>query len=1192
MNCPKCKTEISSKDVFCPNCNLRLIIECPKCKSKVRLGSASCKNCGYVFVKFCPRCNSANYVSSPTCRKCFYVFEDIKDDVKIEQNPSHIIKKDEPVILRQENKNLSSNDDIKKQPKALYKGDGRLELLIDFINLPSVFKKFKDEEFKNKVLLNIKTSIKVAFGSTAEFHKENVARFKVNYNKNNGIKDKIEKFNAEMLKFNTFLNETLGAEISHKFVILCPGEIEPDKPVMQLAIGHDKDIVTTKAAYEVLCEEIPLVKISPDSYKMANLEKDNIKTSEIKETDESVALEMVYQAICKDNNIKGISINAPRGTGKTYILNSLYKRLEDSDMAILPARCSALSQVAPFGLFQDAFLNLFALPFAPVNYRETSEELRSLINNYLPSSFDKEKIETLINVIYPLGEAYYEELAKNKEKTFSHIKDILDALRLNAKVLLVVDDFDLIDEMSFEFLTYLIENNFFTDGSKFLLCYRNQNSLNMYIPQEILSKENCLDISLKKREIGSVRAYIKKHLGDVSVLPRKISDQIIMNAKGDLAYTGQVLYHLTETKKIKLQQGKFVFSSAYEDYFVPQTMADITAERLKFLSVKSKTEFVILCLASFLGGKFTKSVIQAVIDTTEDDFNRIMNSLEVGGYITKIDDEIYTFKNSLLWTNVYIIARSNPDMKPYLEALLKVLLSRTISSPAICALLAQIAGNKAVALALWTKNLKISSYIGDCALYVMSQKQSLINLEGLNLPQEGYIRNNIYERLGKLTYKKNPIQAIEYLSNAVVEAKNQENTKKIIELSGYLTESCKLAQKYPAVIETIDNLLNLFEGKSKAEIQKALIKTRKLGALLAVGNYEEINNTVNTEINLVLSEAIRQKKKLSYISKEDLYRSWIDSNITLIEAYAYQGNPVAFELVDVVEKEIFKDEKNVDEELEKKLKLSCALCYTTKGIFSQSDEILHTLIKELSNSKEDSMLTSKWNMITLFNKILRSDFENIKEDLFEAATYANNIGDNFTKNILKTLLAYVILEEGDSLRALEICQEQMNYFSNEKIALGALIAWYISAKATLNISGADKAIEICEKSIQISESTKINSIWFKVLFQILMAHAYIIKGDLESAKMYTELASQDVNQNELNYFMLLIVRLRALIMQESVDSIEKDKKPELALAAVKMFEKALSLSNKLNLEKLNYKIQKELTSFKASCQLKRITLQE
>ena len=105
------------------------------------------------------------------------MFEDIKDDVKIDANKTdNLSKKDEPVILRQENKkDPSESETAKRQPKALYKGDGRLEFLIDFINLPSVFKKFKDEEFKNKVLLNIKTSIKVAFGSTAEFYKENVA---------------------------------------------------------------------------------------------------------------------------------------------------------------------------------------------------------------------------------------------------------------------------------------------------------------------------------------------------------------------------------------------------------------------------------------------------------------------------------------------------------------------------------------------------------------------------------------------------------------------------------------------------------------------------------------------------------------------------------------------------------------------------------------------------------------------------------------------------------------------------------------------------------------------------------------------------------------------------------------------------------------------------------------------------------
>ena len=63
-------------------------------------------------------------------------------------------------------------------------------------------------------------------------------------------------------------------------------------------------------------------------------------------------------------------------------------------------------------------------------------------------------------------------------------------------------------------------------------------------------------------------------------------------------------------------------------------------------------------------------------------------------------------------------------------------------------------------------------------------------------------------------------------------------------------------------------------------------------------------------------------------------------------------------------------------------------------------------------------------------------------------------------------------------------------------------------------------------------------------------------------------------------------------MQDSIDKIPDDKKTELANSAVKMFEKALSLSSKLNLDVISAKIRKELTSFKASCRLKRITVSE
>ena len=109
---------------------------------------------------------------------------------------------------------------------------------------------------------------------------------------------------------------------------------------------------------------------------------------------------------------------------------------------------------------------------------------------------------------------------------------------------------------------------------------------------------------------------------------------------------------------------------------------------------------------------------------------------------------------------------------------------------------------------------------------------------------------------------------------------------------------------------------------------------------------------------------------------------------------------------------------------------------------------------------------------------------------------------------------------------------------------------------------------------------------------MFMAECYLLQGDIESAKMYTELAGQDVNQSELNYFMLFVVRLRAMILQDSMDIAPEDKKSEIALMAVKMYEKAISLSQKLGLEIINYKFQKDLTSFKASCKLKRVNLQE
>lgn len=1192
MNCPKCKHELNQKDTVCPNCKLRLVFECPRCKSEIKIGSSSCKKCGFVFVKFCPECGSANYVSSTHCRKCFHQFheEDAAPNSTPKEAPAETKKEERKEIKKEKEQKMQI------QPQTL-----RLSVYIDFITLKNVFEKYKDEEFKQKVILNIKTAIKLAFNVAPDFIKEDIVNFKINYSKKIGFLEKVNKFIEEFSKFNLILNETLGADISFKFAVLGENEIKANMPVKQLQYGIEKDIITSEGAYKILSEEIPLIKISPDSYKMVFLDQ-KPEFTQSKSVKEAVALELIFDTINDPaSEIKGISLNAPRGTGKSFLLEKLYKKLEDTNILVLKGHCSALTQITPLGLVQDVLLSLFNLSFVPSKYEKRVQELRNVLQKNLSFAGSKdaqggaigsEIIETLINLVYPVGEDFYENILANKQKTFSHLKDVLEALRGESKLILIIDDFDLIDETSFEFLKYLTNKDFFTNSAKFLLSYRNQHALNMYINSDKLPKSACLNINLAANEIEDIKEYIKLRFGSFEILPEKISNQIILNSQGNFAYIEQVCEHFFETKKVYLRGKEFVYDIREENYFVPQTLNDILNDRLKYLQVSNYPYYCFLGVASLLGGKFTKSILQTVFSLNDEEFLKAVSFLEKTGYITKKSENIFRFKNTLIWTHIYSEAKNDEKLKQYSAKLLAETCERTVSSPAIRALLAQTIQDKALAFDLWTSNLKLASYIGDVAFYTMCQKQSLANLEEMKHPNAFYIKNNIFERLGKLTYSKNPKEAVDYLSSALIHAKNRDEEERVIELSGYLIHSLKLNQNYPAIIETVDTVLQYFD-KPKLTLQKALIKTRKAEALLYTGNYEEVSTIVNTEINPPLQEWLKHPKKNEFSTLREVYNSWIKANIILIEALALQGNPAVFELIDAVEKEVFKDKKKEKIVLNTKiivnLKLATAYAYTIKGYISLSDEILQSIVKDFSYAIDDSKLVSKWNTIDIFNKILKGEYEEkIKDEMFEAVTFANNCGDNYSKNIIKTLLAYVILEEGNALKALEICAEEMTWFSNEKMAIGALLSWYISAKATMATNGADKAIEICEKAINICESVKINSVFFKVLFQSLMARAYLNKGELDNAKTYSELAYQDANINELAFLQMLLYKLRANVMQDSITTIDASRKLEVANNTIKTYEKALNMAGTLNLNKHHYVIQKELTSFKAYCQLKRI----
>lgn len=1186
MICPKCKTEVSSQDVVCPGCGLRLKFKCPRCGNYTRIGSSSCSVCGFTFVKFCPKCGSANYASSPECRKCSFVFNsETKKKENNEIKPKQNIEKPKDKIQKPKEKEPLNR---KKETESKEQKQQKLVVFVDFINLEQLFEKYKDEEFRQKVVLNIKTSVKLGFNVPCEFINPHTVVFKIPHTKNFKFLDKVRLFSDEFEKFNNILSETLGVGINYKYAVLKEEEYIEARSPKQLESGIEKDIITSEGAYSILSSEIPLIKISPISYKMVFLDQKPVFSQSECQRDD-VALEMVLDAINDSSSeIKAISINAPRGCGKTNLLEKMYKRLEVGAHIVLKGHCCALTQVTPMGLIQDICLSLFDLSFAPSRYEKRVQELKDVLGRNLSGHLPQEKIDTLINIVYPLKEAYYEHILENKKRTFQDLKDILVYLKSKNKLTVVIDDFDLIDETSFDFVKYLIECDYFKTGAKLVLTYRNQHAIQMYINSEKLPKNACLNINLAQKEAADVRDFIKLRVGSCDVLPLAVLNQIILNAQGNFAYVEQVLYDLFETKTLSLKNKEFVFDAKQESMYIVNSLKELMDKRFAYLKENRRKEYEFLMVASMLGGKFTKSLMEKVFNLELENFERVVAFLEKNGYIKRITENIFEFKNSLVWSHTYAVAKDDKELLEVHKKLLGEICKRTVSSPAIPSLLAQITGEKDLAFSLWTMSLKLASYIGDVSFYTLCQKQSLILLKDVKVANFDYIKNNICERLGKLTYLKNPKEAIEYLSNAIVCAQKNENDSKVVELSGYLIQSCKVAQNYPAIVETVDAVLAIY-SKPKQELQRALIKTRKLEALLQLGNWSEIASMVNNEINPVLQKFLKHPKKSDFVSIREVYETWIMSNIILAESYAQQGSPLSFELIEEIKKELNKDKSHSLTRLKMHLALTHACAQTSRGFIKDSDEILQSVLKEFSYAVNDLKLVSKWNLIDIFNKIFSGNFENIKEDLFEAVTFANNCGDEYTKNILKTMLAYVLLKENNALRALEICAQQMTYFSDKKIAFGALLAWYISAKATLPSSGADRCIEICEKAVAICESAKISSINFKILFQELLSRAYLQKNDFDNAKMYCELALQDASANELIFLQMRLYRLRANIMQDSIVHIDDDKKLAVAQSTIRVYEKALTLASRLGLEKHQYAIQKELTAFRAYCQLKRIS---
>lgn len=263
MICPKCKTEVSDDDVFCPNCNLKLIFTCPKCKSPTHIGPIRCENCGYQLIKLCPKCDTKNFSWSDKCRKCGFEFKKDNNKNSLKDRLDKITKSAQKTTAKIK---LENDDEEKSKKQITFESSKTTKnekdkekneqtdlikpfiIYIDFINLDKTFEKYDKDEFKQKVIQNIKTNVKIAFDADCNFVSSRCVMFKFNYLKSMNILEIIHQFDVEFAKFNEILEKTLDRGLTYKFAITTIDEVRKSKEVNQLKFGSDKDIIVSSGA--------------------------------------------------------------------------------------------------------------------------------------------------------------------------------------------------------------------------------------------------------------------------------------------------------------------------------------------------------------------------------------------------------------------------------------------------------------------------------------------------------------------------------------------------------------------------------------------------------------------------------------------------------------------------------------------------------------------------------------------------------------------------------------------------------------------------------------------------------------------------------------------------------------------------------------------------------------------------------
>ncbi|MBQ3642045.1 zinc ribbon domain-containing protein, partial [bacterium] len=175
-----------------------------------------------------------------------------------------------------------------------------------------------------------------------------------------------------------------------------------------------------------------------------------------------------------------IAINGIEGSGKTAVLKQVENNLKDENYIFLYGSCTPLIQITSFGFFQDAFLRIMGFPPYTKSVENFVKEFRSSDYAEMFSFLTPQELKLFLNIFYPSLTDEFENIEINKNEIFLILEKVIKSFSLNSNLVIAIDNFELLDGASYDFIVNILNKGYFTNRVKLLAAYKEDKAIQSY----------------------------------------------------------------------------------------------------------------------------------------------------------------------------------------------------------------------------------------------------------------------------------------------------------------------------------------------------------------------------------------------------------------------------------------------------------------------------------------------------------------------------------------------------------------------------------------------------------------------------------------------------------------------------------------------------------------------------------------